>query len=525
MPSRTGHFLVHPALGGLDATTASTVLGLIRPDALTIAENITYDVSGARKKRPGTDRYNTTAVTESGTGVPFTALRDFWRFGTSRTATQKFVATAGTQILKDDGDGVWDQLLSGWGASTAQACITTGQGFAVFSTTNGTDAPQSWDGTTFQALAGTPPTFAFSTYHQRRLWAAGIAATMSQITYSAAGGIETWSGGDSSNLILDEDDGDQVIGLSKTFRKRLYAFKGPNVGSVWEIDGTSVSTYTRNKIIEGAPCVGHNTIVSTPNDIYWMSTRGIHSLITTQNYGDTEETYVSRPIERLFHDLNFSQIHLANGVYHPHDNYVAWAVPESGQTTNTILLVYFTLTKQWAIWRFSSFNPSALMAARNPTTSAREPRLYIGGTDGFVRSGDHATLSDDDGTVAYTAKFRTPVYVRFPDADEMTEKSIVGVRTFFRPKGNYTSTLDVVFDDRSASYTVSMAGSGAVLDVFELDDDTLGGNDLTYLDTPTPERCTALELTYSQAGANQDMEITGWGVYYAPGETNAMERT
>lgn len=522
MSSRTASFIVHPALGGLDATTAATVLGLIKPDALTIAENVAYDASGIRKKRPGTSRYNASAISGSPT---ITALRDFWRYGSSRTPTQKFVGAAGTVIVKDDGDGVWDTLKSSWGSGTSVACITIGEGKAIISTANGTDAPQYWDGSAGSTsdLGGSPPTFAFSSYHQRRLWAAGAAANMSRISYSAGGDVQTWSGGDSATLILDEDDGDAIVGLSKTFRRRLYAFKGPSVGSVWEITGTTVNDYTRNKIVEGAPCVGHNTIVTTANDIFWLSTAGVHSLLTTEKFGDTEERFISRPIDALFKQLNISRLGQAYGTWHPRDKYVAWAVPESGSTVNNIVMIFYYLTDQWAVWRFGGFNAACIQVMRNPASSGKEPRLYVGGYDGFVREGDKTTLADDNADTAYTGKIRTPIFTRFPNADEMTEKSISGIRTFFRP-ANGTATLDVVCDDRLTSKTVDMTGNGANWDEVNWDEFEWGGNNLEFVDTPLDERCTSIELTYYNATANEGMEIVGYAVRYAPAEAHAMDR-
>ena len=523
------HFLVNPAQGGLDLTTAATNLGITKPDALVLAENVEYDNSGSRRKRRGTTRYNSSAVTEAGSAITFTALSDFWRYGTSRTPTQKFVAIGGTGIWKDDGDGIWDSGVTGWGANSAVGCITIAQGRAVFSTSNGTDTPRVWDQTTFATLASlgdTPPLFSISAFHLRRLFVAGYASNPSQITLSAAGAIQTWTGGDITTLTIDDDDGDALIGMSKSFHGRIYFFKGPNYGSVHELSNNTFSTMSRNKIIVGAPCVGHNSIITTVNDIFWCSMYGFHALGATQKYGDTEERFLSKPVQDAFNNLNFSRMDQVQGFWHPTRNIIGWACPESGQTENNVLFIYNYATDRWAIWYLGGFNAASVMVARDPTLTSRRPRLYLGDYAGFVHAGDQTTLSDNDGTIAYTARIRTPIFSRMQETDELTEKVYHSITTFFRPKGNYNATLDVVTDDRTqSSLSVSMKGIGAVLGEFILGTDKLGSNDLTYFETPFEEKARSIQLTYSLGGTNRDMEIYGYGIRYEPAEPNARERS
>ena len=233
-------FRVYPWKGGLLTSAPQSLLPV---DSCIQATNVEYITSGLKIKRLGTTRYNGTQSGGAGART-FTAIADFWRHGAALSPTQDFVAAVGTRTYKDDGDGTWDEINAAWGTDASlNTNITVAQGFAVFS--NGVDAPRTWDQTTEAALGGTPPTFAYATYHLRRLFVAGIAATPSQVTFSAAGAIATWSGVDSGNLIFDEDDGDRVIGLSKPFHGRLFVFKGPTHGSIHELSGLSPSTFNR----------------------------------------------------------------------------------------------------------------------------------------------------------------------------------------------------------------------------------------------------------------------------------------
>lgn len=461
MPTLAQPFVVHPARGGLDTTKISTLLG---PEDLTVADNIEYDTSGTRRKRLGTSRYNATQITETGTPITFTDLADYWRFNTTDgTWTQRLVATGGTQTWKDDLDGVWDSLTTSWGSDTANSNIILAQNLAVFAN-DVTGAPRKWDQTTEAALGGTPPTFAFGTYHLRRLFVAGMIANPSQVTYSAAGNIETWSGADSGNLIFDDDDGDRVMAVSQPFRTRLYIFKGPHRGSIHHVTGTTASDFARAKLFDGLACVSTKSVVTTPNDIFWASRFGIHSLRATDKFGDVEEAFISRPIQANWRALSQTDARLGAivGFYHPFRNIVGWCVPASGASTNTRMFVYNVALGTWSIWAFSGLNPACARVLLTPATAI--PRLYVGGYTGRVYSGDQTTLSDDNADQAYTATIRTPVYLDMGEvAGQLQEKSLVAVTTFFRPKGNFNATLRVLVDNTATSYNVSMAGGGDTL--------------------------------------------------------------
>lgn len=520
MSSRNVSFIIHPALGGLDTTKAPTLLA---PDQLTIADNIEYFTSGARKKRLGTARYNSSAIS----GAPtVTALGDFWRFGTSLTPTQKFVAAAGTDIYKDDGDGVWDSLSASWGSNSANVYTTIAQGYAVL-TNDLNEAPQKWDQTTLSALTSSTIKFAACSYHLRRLWAIGEStavtgnANPSRATYTAAGDITDFSGGDTGTFVLDEDDGDRIMGVSQSFRGRLYFFKGPNIGSVHEIDGLTPSTFTRKKITQGVPCVSHGSIITTPNDIFWASRFGFHSLEATDKFGDTQEAFISAPIQSLFNSLNHSRLAQMRGFYHPTRNVVGWFCADGGQSQNNVCFTYNFLLDRWAVWKFTGFNGASVMVGRDPTNTVG--RIYVGGYDGFVRKGDQATLSDDNGS-AYTAKIKTPVYVRFgDDTTELHEKQYYSITTIISPKGNYNATLSVdIGRETTQTANVSMGG-GAALDSFTLDTDVLGGATYDYVESPVIGRGRSIQMTWEQGGVNQDMEIFGYAIRAAVGEGMSLE--
>lgn len=516
MSSRnSANVVVHPAKRGLNTTAPPT---LLEADELVIADNVEYDTSGVRRKRPGTTRYNLTSL---GSTIVFTGLGDFHR---DDTCIQQFVAHAGTGFYKDDGDGVWDAIAGpAWGSEGSLTVVTIAGGYAIFS--NGTDPPRTWDQTGLGSLTGAP-TFSFSSYHLRRLWAGPVPGSESRVWYTAAGNVLNWTGVDAGTINFDEGDGDQLVGMSQPFQNRLYFFKGPNHGSVFNISGNTPNTFVRSRLFSAAACVGHRTIVTTPHDIYWLSRYGAHSLQATQKFGDTEEFFLSHKIQSEYRALSTDGLEHAVSFYHPTRNIVGWYVAGSG-TRNDRCLVYNYVLGEWSIWRHTSFQVAACMVAVDPT--AKRPRLYLGGYDGYVRAGDQVPLKTDDLGSSYTYRVRTGVLMRQGSGNELYEKQLYGVTTFFQPTAATSSaTMSVWLDSPatpSATKSLSFQGGGSFWDQSTWDNsfwDGRGG--LGYDEFIVEGRYRTIQVQWEQtASGSADIELTGHAVRATIAETQLGE--
>lgn len=521
MTSRNTAFIVHPAKGGLDTTTPPT---LLQADQLVIADNCEYGVAGSRTKRSGTTRYNATAITTASFGDTITALADFWRHGTCLEGTQRFVCHAGKTLFKSDGDGVWTSInpSSDFGTNGTPASITIAQGYAVIS--NGVDIPQKWDQSTLSNLSAGAPYFTASVYHLRRLWVFGFASAPSSLWYTKAGDITDFTGTDTGTLILDEDDGDRVMGLSLPWQGRLYAFKGPNIGSVWNVSGTTVNSFTKTRMFTAAPCVTHRSIITTPDDIYWASRYGFHSLKATEKFGDTAQALLSRPVQSTFLALSEARLDQIVGFSHPTRNIVGWFCPQGG--VNDVCLVYNYVVGLWSIWRFSGVHPRSCMVAITPTT--KKSRLYIGGDTGYVYAGDQPIKADENGDQAYAFQVRSPILQRLGDTmTELHEKSIFSVTTFYTPLATpSTMALTVWVDNYSTATTltstkaVTLSMPGDLWDTSWIWDQSVwdgrGGN--AYDEFIVEGRGRSLQIDWTQNTVGGDIELLGYAVRAFPGE-------
>lgn len=523
--------VVHPFTFPLDSTSAPTSVPIGGLTGLDNGEYVIAENGGNRtfsvKKRLGTSRYNTTPVSTS----TFTAIADFWRYGTSLIGSQKFVATAGSGIFKDDGDGIWDTLLaSGFGSDTAESYITIAGDYAVFSNDAGS-TPRKWDQTTLSNLSSSPHIFKASVYHLRRLWTVGEQAATSgspnpsRSVISAAGDVTDLTGGDASNIIFDEGDGDILMGVSKPFRGRLYFFKGPNTGSVHEVSGTTISNFTKSPAFPSAPVISHGSIITTTNDIFWASRYGFHSLQATQKFGNTEEFYISRPIQADFESLNKTQLGNIKGFYHPTRNMIGWIVPASGAITNGRVFVYNYAIGGWSIWTLAGFRAGSVMIALTPSSQVH--RMYFGGADGHVYQGDQTFLGDANADTAYTFRIKTPAHLKMPGKDELTETTVQAVTSIIKPTGNYDATLQVVVDGRTQSQEMSVAGTTAadLLDsTFIMNQSLMAGESNTTIVPGTYEdNGRAIQMIWTASGLNEDLHLYGYVVDHIPGNPTSRE--
>lgn len=469
-------------LSGLDTSSDPTTLD---PGALIVAKNIEYLEGAQRKKRLGEVRFNSTstAVGSTGplvgsTGQLVRAVADFWRYGSAATPTQSILAIAGTSVFASTGNGIFTSLTpsSSYGTATNTATnVTIAGDYAVIS--DGTNTPATYDQTTFSSTGlGAAPIFGPASYHLRRLFYGGLSTDTSGVKYTAAGNIFDSTGTDSGSFPVATGDGDAVIGISKSFFGELFVFKGPNYGSIHRLDGLTPTTFTLTPVVQGFPAVNHKVIVTTDQDVYWMSRYGIHSLQQTQKFGNVEAAFISLPIQATFrNDLKQSSLTESFGFWLPSRNIVGWIVTQASGSKNWILCYNYSLSKiynkpYWSIWQYDSHDIASAAVVITPagdTVTPNQPQLFLGGNDGFVYKAGQPTLADGDGNAAISAQIRTPFISDFQTGQgtvpSYQEKIIQGVISYFNPKGNYSATLQIVGDTNSLTTSVSMAGGGATL--------------------------------------------------------------
>ncbi len=524
MPTLRKHIQHHFA-GGWATDFGPTAPG-VAPDQtgqfnvpfLVDAENVIYSLDGGPRKIPGSTKFNTVQL-ESGATI--TGLFDYWRQGTGGSPTQKRVIHVGEKIYKDDADGTFDQIGSGF-VSGAVPNYATFDDFLIIASDDSADVPQSWDQTTFQALAGSPPNFSFSTKHKNFHFAAGVDANPSTLYFSSQLDPETWSGGTSGNIQIDPNDGDRITGIY-SHRNELWIFKGPHKGSIHRLTGSSNSgtdAWARTTFIEGVGAVWQNSIFRLGDDLAFLWSDGsFRSLSATEAFGDFREASLSVPIQSwLDEHLTFTGDTLRKvwATPGPGGSRIYISLPIDSSTINNEVLI---LDLRFGGVRWSRA-PALTATALSLVMESRVPTLMYGSTDGHVRKWNNSTRQLDGTAIAM--KVTTPF---FDYGAPHIAKTLDAFALSIQPKNSGNIVLGVTNDDQAQVTTNIAQGGVSTLGTFKLNHASLGvlggANFINrWAELEEGGEFRTVQYQFTNSAASEDVEIHGFIAVVEPGAEN-----
>lgn len=440
--------------------------GIVRVPFLAKAEDAVFDLDGSLRKPPGLSKLNSVAI-ESGADIK--SLYDYWS-----GSTQHRMVFSNGKILDDDADGTFASIITGL-TSTERVHFNSFDDFLIIAITGGT-APKSWDGTTAQALAGSPPNFAFSVTHHNRVFAAGNPAAPHLLYYCDIADPENWTTGDAGSIQIDPGDGDVITGLASN-NTDLFIFKGPYKGSIHRLTGTSNSDFAKTIAVRGVGAVDQRSIFNINKDIGFLWSDGsVRMLSATDTYGDYIMSSPTVGIQTyLSKNLRWDLLAEAVAAVDDTKSRVLIAFTADGATENNrILAIDF---------RFNPPRPSLIksvtalsLASVIDSASNNERIVMVGGTDGFVRKWNSSTISNDGTAFNYNVQtpymdYGVPQIMKTLHAGAIGTEAVGGVaHTFGWSKDN----------GATKTQSVTVSSSGSTLDSFVLDTDTLAG--ATFID-------------------------------------------
>ena len=549
MPHNTSQWLAHRIAGGWATDYGNTFYGA--PDGgnleipwCTTCENVKFKTNGNFGKYPGLALVNESPIkappslglTNESSHVK--RVYNYTRMGTTLTGTSALVAIVGSHLYKcssAENQKIGDITTS----SQSQHYLSTFNDLLII----GGLTPYSWDQTTFQALAGAPPAFEFSTPHAGRHWATGSSANPSRLYYSVVGSPEDWVGSGSGSIDIDPGDGDGIVALL-SWKRELWVFKGPNQLSIHRISGTTPSDFVRVPFVHGISAGGQGSLFTMGDDFGFWSPRGsCHSLASTDRYGDYSQAYVNYPLLSWFRNPQ---------------NLVGGAAASTWQTvTDTAQnITYCVLNNNAAFvnpfdlafmmdWRFrTDANPyprfirlnlnrtfSALGLAYNtfnpdqltPVFGDLTGRLYQERTEDLATF----TVSGQDTTSAESIRYRveTPAITY---GSSVIQKTMVGVsidiRDDFTPLSGQYGELDFSYSGRGVpAQTLTFTNTlGGKLGSFVLGTDQLGGSHdrFVYADDVAGETkalvYTLIEDTPLTLGVGTNVVVDHFSVLITP---------
>ena len=477
------------------------------------ADNCFFELDGGPHLEYGTTAVNASAL-ESGATVK--GVYDFWLQGDSGSPAQHRIIHVGTKIYKDDGDGTFTSLFAGL-QSGAVPNYSQFDDIAIIASDSSVDVPKSWDGSTAQDLAGTPPNFAFSTVHSSHVFAAGVNTTPSTLYYSVPNDPEDWAGAGSGTISIDPNDGDRITGLA-SYKGNLLVFKGPYKGSIHVITGTSSADFARATLQKGIGAVWQNSITGFGDDIAFLWSDGhIYSLQATNAFGNfRQNAQITREISSWINEhYNFGRLRHAWLTTWPSRGIMLLTVPtNSASDPNFMLMIDYRFSPpRLAPW--PDFDDYASIALTIDGSSNDRQVLMGGAADGFVYKFGASTRSLK-GVGAMNYRVTTPY---FNYGSPLLLKTISAASLSISPKNDEDITFGWKRDDETQqNRTISQGSGGDVLapaasNQFTLGTSTLAGSLGTdrYMDLDAGGQFRTIQYEIMQASAARDIELHGIG--------------
>jgi hypothetical protein len=359
--------------GGLDLKTSPMHLAT-RPTQkwLTQAKHAVFTTAGGVTKR-----YDSTIINSATLGATVT-ITGGYQFRHSNGTDYTVCGTDDGRVVKLNTDGTTTDLVTG---------LTTGTrwSFAVYGDLliccNGADTPKSWDGTTFQALASgglaPPATGKVVVTHGNRVFMTD-ATNKSTLYYSRLNNAIDWSNaspGIGGNIDIALKDSSMLTTLVPSINE-LILLKGLRP---YRLQGTSPESFTIDDVVPTAgsiSCVSTQAATFAVNDIWYLSEQGLHTLSTTDRFGDLEEGFKSKLIEPYFRPGTSQTISLNNldatSVIHydPNYNRVYVAVDTDNDAKNDLVLCYDVGEDAWSTWPYETTTGASVTSITRSSTTA-----------------------------------------------------------------------------------------------------------------------------------------------------------
>ena len=186
----------------------------------------------------------------------------------------------------------------------------------------------------------------------------------------------------------DGQDTEAITGLA-AFQGVVVVFKE---NSIWILSGDDVGNFRAQRVVSHVGCRSHHSIQCIDNLIYFLSEEGIFA------FDGANATEISRPVQPLLLDRNFSRDAFCISTHDYENNALIWSFASAGETTNDTTIVFFyrntaeTQMPSWAQWEFND-TPSFYSLVSDATTKKRS--VGIGwATKEF---GLYGGVDDDDG--------------------------------------------------------------------------------------------------------------------------------
>lgn len=447
----------------------------------------------------------------------FTLLRG----GTSQSvASSAGLVTEATNVINITAHGFIDDqavlFIGNIGGLTTQTVYYVDyvgvDSFKLAATAGGAAIDLTDDGTGTQQFHTLAPQFSIMGVHLDRLWV-NDKTNPDRVYYSSTGNHEEWFGvGDSGALDIISGDGDSkgITAIFPSFKGSIFVAKG---NKLYEINGADEDDFAIHPLTHGLGAVSHNSVVAVDvDDVVFVSRKGFHSLLATDQHGDFQGSYLSSKIQPTFNLFPASRHSYVSAAYVPSLNSVAFALTDEGGLVNNALWFYNTQFKEWYTW------PDADAQIVCVYEKSSVPKLFYGTATGQIVETQNGEFTDfDEDPIRFLIKSGSI----YPDNEPLGIKGFKRVGLIFKPRSSYSFTVTIKIDNFPAqSHSFSQSLTGDRLDIdFTLGQSVLGHD---FVMAPFAQSIDGygrgLTLQVENNTEEQQVEIYGYTIEYEPGD-------
>lgn len=306
-------------------------------------------------------------------------------------------------------------------------------------------APRKWDGTTFGALGGTPPSESkYAVVHASKLWLAGDDANPQTKTFSATNNPENFTAANDAGSITTQDGGGDTIRGMATNRKVLLTFYRHFTDV---LIGDSVANF-REERLQDRGLVSFGGHVSAGEVVFYASDDAVYMVAGTRVSDITTVKF-----RQTYKDIaDKSKITL-------------------GVVGDLLLVTDYGADKAYACaYKYNRWSTWTGQAWESMDTT-NDYKLYAGTDNGSTNQVWQLDTGTLDGASAITANWRTPNFAfGWPDAIKnlsaikLMAKPGLGTTTITYYKNGVStgSTTDVTFAASGDSDWAGRAGQSKV---------------------------------------------------------------
>ena len=353
----------------------------------------------------------------------------------------------------------------------------------------------------------TAPDFSVCTTHLNRIWS-NDKTNKDRLHYSASGSHTDWNGAsDSGALDIRPGDGDPE-GITAVFAYKGQMFVGKK-NKLYRVVGDSPENFQVLDVSTGLGIESQGSIAPVDNDdVFYVSSKGVHTVATTSSYGDFLSAFLSAKIQPTFNEFSRGLLRECQAVYNPSVNSVAFTFGSGSATDNNQLWLYNVITKEWYRW------PDVSCTALVNYEIGDKPHILVGTSDGRVIRTQNGTYTDfESKAIPYRIKSGT-IYV---DSNPLSVKMFKRFNLFFRPTGSYSFAVKIKIDGYSEQELgFSQTGEGDELNQTFI----LGSSILGFTDYFAPQALPidgmgrGITIEIEHIGTGEQVEIHGFSIEY-----------